>query len=154
MDYYERCFDVFCELEKDARNWGKFIDDFLYCYKQLSLEERAKLRNEIPSKNRYVFMSQYLGHVRRNYKGLAAAETEELLRNLILMISLDNYEWDYRETIMRAKPLFEGMPENTFILKKIWDELREQCPEKTQHELDRWLLPSEWNNYWGDKRTD
>jgi hypothetical protein len=109
---HNKCIEIMGQLGPDARFWGKYIDEFLRVFSQMTHLERQALIEEIPAKTRYEFMCQYIGHFRRTYSSDPEFETSEMLRNAFFLLILDNFDFDYRETKLRVNAMFEQMKDD------------------------------------------
>lgn len=137
MKQYEICYKLLKDLDENIRIWGSVVDKFLLNYKQLTFKEREKLAAEIPKAVRFDLMNQYLEHFGRVYDKNTPDDLKTLIENSIYLISLDNFEDDYRETNVRVQKFLERIQSQTMLFQSIWFCLSDQIPERTIKEINR-----------------
>lgn len=137
MKKYEICRKYLEGLESNIRIWGSVVDIILSNYKLLPPSKKAELAAETSKVVRFNLMSQYLEHFGRIFYDVTLEEKRALIENSIYLISLDNFEYDYRETILRVTRFLERAKSHELLFESVWSCLKDQIPEHTAKEIRR-----------------
>ncbi|PKR57770.1 hypothetical protein [Thalassospira lohafexi] len=127
------------KLDDQARNWGEIANDFLIHYKILTNVEQAKLLTSTSKSIRFKFMNQYLSHVVRTLDTLDNEELSLAIERSIHMISLDNFEHDYRETSLRVQVFLERLADYEAVFHKIWSQNQDLVSTEMKKRIN-WLV--------------
>jgi len=136
MSYLEECEDILLALNDDARNWGKHIENFVKCFSNLDKEQIGILRDRIDAKLRFDFMYQVAGNVRREFHNLDDEGKRKILNQFFLLAILENCDFDYRETIIRANSLSEVTKKHSDMKSVEWEKVAHLASGKMKKYLE------------------
>jgi hypothetical protein len=117
--------------------WGSQIDTIYESYAQLLDEEKSKLRVEISSRIRFGLLHQYVGHFGREIKSSSDDVFLCMIRTAFVLVDLDNFEYDYRETTLRFEGLIKLANVRKQLFKSALVELNKFLPERAKNILKR-----------------
>lgn len=123
-------------LEYRKYTW-KDVDRFMDFYKGLNLRERKKFNSETPVDARYGLMDSFVSRFFREFPEAEDDKKGILIEDMFYYISLDDFDYDYRETIIRVQGFLEKVKGSKHELNKIWSELSVEMPSKTVGQINR-----------------
>lgn len=137
MKHYKKCFDALDSLDGNMQAWGSVVNTISESYSQLLDTEKTKLRTEISSSIRFGLLHQYFGHLGREIKNSSDDAFLGMIRTAFVLVDLDNFEDDYRETTLRFEGLVKLASDRKQLLKSALIEVDASLPERAKHILRR-----------------
>ena len=136
------CKEILTDLTPDLRYWGRHLDAFLLAYKSLNAEERDLLNQQTASSVRHGLMYQYFSHVSRLESRCNDSERAEILQNVFYLLTLDNCDHEYRDTILSLRRMLEKMSEKCGpnFLDESWVKYRHILSDKALSKVKNTLI--------------
>lgn len=103
----ETCESILEELRVSMKYWGRYIDDFVSSYTHLKVNHRLNLSNKSSSQLKFNLMSQVLEHAEREFLEAGREEQRKIANWCFVLIIFENFEFDYRETILRVNSFLQ-----------------------------------------------
>lgn len=131
----ETCESILAELGVSARYWGRYIDEFVSLYAHLDLNHRINLSNKSSSELKFNLMSQVLGHAWRTLLKADREEQKKIVSWCFVSIIFENFEFDYRETILRVSSFLQSGESMEDILLDEWSNVKFLAQQNTVDHL-------------------
>lgn len=131
----ETCESILAELRISMRYWDSYIDEFVSLYMQLDLNHRINLSNKSSSHLKFNLMSQVLEHARRSLLKADREEQRKIVSWCFVSIIFENFEFDYRETILRVSSFLQLGESAEDILVDEWCKVKCLAQQNTVDHL-------------------
>ena len=124
---------LFDELADDVRDWGLYAEKIVAAYLELICEEQAKFRDTSSETKGAALFHQYAGEVRRSAKQLKVAAIPGLLASMFVILAIDGYRYDYRQTILALKSAIDAAKicAADAEIVEIWRSSKHYCSKAT-----------------------
>lgn len=145
MNRVERLFD---DLLESGRNWGVLVDPIIASYLVLPKLEREAVRNKVSVQKRFVLFSQHNAEFRRCLAQWDENCPKDHLRELLILLAIEDYQYDYRETLLRLKGAIDGARNRLAWgeIVKAWQDVRPLCSlqsvRRTESQFKLWYPDS------------
>lgn len=117
----EFCKKIFEVIKQDRmRWWGKHIDEFIDSLLMLTKEEFLEFKQDIPPDVKFHLMSQVLGSHGKYFISASNIEKQRMLTQVHIMVFLENFEFDYRETLLRIDSFGKKTMSSSIDRDTIW----------------------------------
>ena len=140
MKSLDECLDILIKIGDGARFWGKYIHELAESLSQLNIEEINKIMDVTDPDMRFSLMCQLFGHVRRNLSKMSELEIKVVLNQLYLLIILENCDYDYRESILRAQSFSDQTKEISEIKKEVWGKVSHLASDRVKKYIGAMLV--------------
>ncbi len=135
---------LFDDLSDNCRNWGQLIEPIIAAYSAMDQLQQADFRGLVCVRKAYTLMAQYTGEIRRNVEDYSNEQLLTGLVELFIVLAIDDYRFDYRETLLRLKSVCDAVLEridpDDFI--QIWLSSKHHFSEaaicRTQSQFTLW----------------
>lgn len=131
----ETCESILAELRISMKYWGRYIDEFVSLYTRLNLNHRINLSNTSSSQLKFDLMSQVLEHARRTFLKADTEEQRKIVNWCFVSIIFENFEFDYRETILRVSSFLQLGESAEDILIDEWSKVKYLAQQNTVDHL-------------------
>jgi hypothetical protein len=124
MNDYDRCREILLELQECRMKWwGKYIDKFVVAYITLDLHERQDLANLTSPQLRFSFMDQVANHISKEFRTSSKDEKAEMLHSFYVLLIFENFDLDYRDSLLRVQGLSKVIDGYEYIAKFEWTKV-------------------------------
>ena len=132
MSNLSECQGLLTCLNGNTRTWGQSIDAILMNFAELSDTDRSKLRASTEVKTRFDLMHQYFEHFGRTYSTASSTEFSKMIENALFLVALDNFEYDFRETILRLERFIDRAESRPKLFESEWRKSRNHLPKRAK----------------------
>jgi hypothetical protein len=136
---YQKFCDFLDYLEYRSYSWDD-VGNLMTFYTGMALREREMFNAKTPKKARFSLLNSATSKSIRIYDDLSDDEKDVCIKNFLYFVCLDNFDYDYRETIRRVLVFFERSSISKKRFDRIWAQVRSTMPVKTQSHIDRLAL--------------
>ncbi|NVK20809.1 MAG: hypothetical protein HWE30_19190 [Methylocystaceae bacterium] len=136
MNEYESYKEFLDYLEYRKYSWHD-VDKLIKFYQSLNLEGRERFNADTPAFSRFTLMNSYLSKLCRTYSSLSLKKKISSIEEMIFFISLDNFENDYKESILRTQRFLREIKLDEPIFREIWSNLSQSMPKITKCQITR-----------------
>ena len=136
----EICERVLDEFDKRLKYWGRYIDEFASSYVLLDGDERKNMSAQTSSKVKFWFMCQVLGEADRSFAKSNVEKQRELASRAFILMAFENFEFDYRESILLYENFLQLRNVAEDVLLSEWRKLNYLMPER----MVKFFLANNW----------
>ena len=135
-----RCSNIISLLRKNMRPWGKYVKEFTKVYVRLNEKERECLSLIAGAELKYDFFCQVFEHAMRNFGGSTIDEKRIILNWYFVLLIFDDFDFDYRENILRLNSFFEINREDLTIVSEEWEKVSNLASPKVLNYLTGYFM--------------